>query len=94
MQSKKPIPDDVKPKLAKQILAYTRARGIAKGAYVRADLLLDHIVKVLPVNQEFELPSGKVAILRDQFASKNKVFRSHGIHRYELELKNKEDLLF
>jgi len=64
---------------------HLRAREAGKRAYRRAELALDEIVKRAKVGQEIELGSGKKVALKDLYAEENKVYRAHGIARYELK---------
>lgn len=72
--------------VAQAITDYRRARAIGHRYYDRADRLLDLIVQNVKVGEQIPLPRGKIAVLKDNFANANKVFRSHGIPRYELEV--------
>jgi hypothetical protein len=59
-----------------------RARG--KAAYQEADALLDEIVAGTKPGTAIEVGGPKKVVLVDNFAEKNKVFRAHGIARYDL----------
>ncbi|HZP33950.1 MAG TPA: hypothetical protein VFB23_11380 [Candidatus Acidoferrales bacterium] len=63
-----------------------RARELGSKHYKRADRLLDEIRKELDPGGEIPLAGGKKAVLKDNFQNTNKVFRSHGISRFELEV--------
>ena len=73
---------------AEKIVALLRARELGKKHYGRADRLLDALLKELIPGQEIALPGGKKAVLKDNFEKANKVFRAHGIARYELEVED------
>lgn len=74
------------PDVAALIVAHLRAREIGRRHYAKSDRLLEAIVKKISRGKEIPLPGGKKAVLKDNFADANKVFRSHGIARYELEV--------
>jgi hypothetical protein len=73
-----------------RIAKHARARALGKRHYERADRLLDTLIKELPVGEAVPLPGGKKAVLKDLFAEKTKVFRAHGIGRYEVEISEAE----
>lgn len=72
--------------MAATVQKYLRTRESGKRAYKRAEQLLDEIVQRAKAGQEIPLPGGKKAVVVDLYALKNKVYRAHGIGRYEIEL--------
>lgn len=73
-----------------KIQALIRARELGRRHYAKSDRLLEELIKLIPVGAEFAipLPGGKRAFIKDNFAGSNKCFRSHGVSRYELEVKD------
>jgi hypothetical protein len=65
---------------------HLRLRERAKKLYKQADALLDDIIQQARPGDEIELPDGDKAVLKDLYLTTNKVFRAHGIGRYELEV--------
>lgn len=66
--------------LEEKVRLYNRRRADGKRAYARSDVLLEEIIK--------EMKPGEVVggyRLKDNYAEKIKVFRAHGISRFELE---------
>lgn len=76
--------------LEERIAKHKRALELGKKHYGRADRLLESILPEMPVGERVPLPGGKSAKLVDLFAEKNKVFRAHGIGRYELQVSEAE----
>lgn len=72
---------------AEKVTALLRAKELGRRQYAKADRLLEELLKVLTVGEEIELQGGKRATLKDNYAGTNKVFRAHGISRYEVEVK-------
>ena len=71
-----------------RVRAYLRARDRGKTWYAKADLALDSILATMRPGDEVQVGDKKY-VLVDLFADRNKVFRAHGIGRYELQvLKN------
>lgn len=68
--------------------AHLRARELGRRNYAKADRLLSELRKQVVPGQEIELAGGKKAIVADLYAVDEKVFRSHGIARYELKVKD------
>lgn len=66
--------------LEEKVRLYARRRAEGKRAYARADVLMEEIFKQMKVGQ---IVGGWR--LDDNFASNQKVFRSHGISHYELK---------
>jgi len=76
----------VNSELQEKARAHLRSKALARKHYERADRLLAEILPDLKKGAEIPLAGGKRAKLKDNFADANKVFRSHGIARYELEI--------
>lgn len=72
--------------IADKVSKHLRARELGKKHYGRADRLLQEIRKELKPGEEIPLPGGKKAVLVDLYADKDKVFRAHGISRFEFEV--------
>jgi hypothetical protein len=72
--------------IEERITKHARSRELGKKHYGRADRLLDGLIKEMSVGAAVPLPGGKQAKLIDLFAEKTKVFRAHGIGRYEVEI--------
>jgi hypothetical protein len=72
--------------LAKKIQQHLKAREAGKANYQEAEELLEALAKGMKAGQEVKLPGGRKAILRDNFAERNKVYRAHGISRFEIEV--------
>jgi hypothetical protein len=68
--------------------ALLRARELGRRRYAQSDRLLGEIRKLVAIGQEIDLPGGKKAVVEDLYASSDKVFRAHGIGRYELKVKD------
>jgi hypothetical protein len=73
---------------AELVTALLRARELGRRNYAKSDRLLGEIRKQVEVGKEIELPGGKKAVVEDLYATSDKVFRSHGIGRYELKVKD------
>lgn len=61
-------------------------RNRAKQHYEAADELFTKLLTLCKAGDTIPLPDGGTAQLVDNFAEKNKVFRSHGISRFELKI--------
>ncbi len=68
------------------IVAHLKARDLGRIWYGRADRALEDIAKRLKPGKEVVLPNGDKAVLKDNFADTNKVFRHHGIARFEIDV--------
>lgn len=66
--------------LEEKVRLYNRRRADGKRAYARSNVLMEEICKEMKVGQ---VVNGYR--LKDNFLEKVKVFRSHGISRFELE---------
>lgn len=69
--------------LAKAVLRH-RDRGRAE--YERSDRALTELLSKVKPGKPFALGDGRQAQIVDLFAEKLKVFRSHGIARFELQV--------
>lgn len=72
--------------MAELVQKHLRLRESGKRAYKRAENALDEIVERGKAGEEIPLPGGKKAVIKDLYATANKVFRAHGIGRYEIEV--------
>lgn len=70
------------------VVKHQREIALGRKHYAKADVLLAAICKERAPGEEIDLPSGKKAFVKDNFASANKVWRSHGIARFEIEVKD------
>ncbi len=59
-------------------------RDKGKAAYKEADVLMDELLKRDMLGRSIDLGDGQHATLIDNFENRNKVFRAHGIARFEL----------
>ncbi|HLZ90205.1 MAG TPA: hypothetical protein VKQ28_00720 [Candidatus Acidoferrum sp.] len=75
-----------KTELARKIVKHLKARENGKKSYKEAEQLLDEIAQHARSGQEIALPGGRKAVLKDLYLTTNKVFRAHGIGRYEIEV--------
>lgn len=75
-------------KLAVKAKKLLKAREIGRSHYAMSDRLLAELrAEGLKPGDEIVInAAGDKVILKDLYASTDKVFRSHGIGRYELEL--------
>ena len=73
-----------KANLGQMALKHLRALEAGKRAYQRAERLLDKILERAKVGESFALPDGDEAIVKDLYAETNRVYRAHGITRYEV----------
>jgi hypothetical protein len=73
--------------LAQKIQAYLTERELGKAHYMRADEVLEAIVKIAPLDQAIPLSETESAEVVDLFKESLKVFRAHGISRYEIKVK-------
>jgi hypothetical protein len=75
-------------KLAVKAKKLLKAREIGRSNYACADRLLSELrAEGLRPGDEIVInAAGDRVVLKDLYASADKVFRSHGIGRYELEL--------
>lgn len=74
------------PDLAAIAVKLLRARELGRRHYAKSDRLLDSLIIHAKVGEEIALPGGKKCRLKDLYAGQNKVFRAHGIGRFELEV--------
>lgn len=65
-----------------------RMRERGKAFFAKSDELMDELIKKHGAGAEIRLEQGKKVVIVDNFAEKNKVFRAHGIARYELKVEN------
>jgi hypothetical protein len=61
-----------------------RKQGSAK--YDRSDQVLKKLKGILPVGELVPYKDGRFVRLKDNFADKDKVYRNHGISRFEVEV--------
>lgn len=74
--------------LAKLFHAYQVERELGQTHYKRSDEIMERILKAAPLQTVIDIGNGYTAELVDNFAEgKLKVFRAHGISRYEVKLK-------
>lgn len=84
-----------------RIAKHKRALELGRKHYGRADVLMEGLLPELtekceacggvkPKAEPVPLPGGKKAKLVDLYGEKNKVFRAHGIGRYDLQVSEAE----
>lgn len=73
-------------KLAKLIREMLAERDAGSRHYREAERLLDVIAAKMQVGDQIDLGGGRVAVMVDNFATKNKVWKSVGVARLELEI--------
>jgi hypothetical protein len=84
------MPKEKAPDLGEIAVKHFRARELAKRHYGRADQYLEQLRAAgAQINVPIEMPGGKVARLVDLYEGKTKVYRAHGICRYELTIEDK-----
>jgi diphthamide biosynthesis methyltransferase len=72
--------------LEKLVELYLDLRAEAKKKYIQADEILDQILETHEFKgQNIILPDGRLAVLQDNYSDRNKVFRSHGMNRFDIE---------
>ncbi len=71
--------------LRRSIRSMKKARDTAKALYKKADALFEAILPQLKQRGSVDMGDGTIEVLVDQFETKNKVFRAHGIERYVLD---------
>lgn len=81
---KKKKADPQAPSLAGLVVDYFRSYETAIVHFKEADAFLDRIVKAGA--STIVLEDGRVATVIDRFGDRNKVFRPHGLHRYEIKV--------
>ena len=76
-----------KPSLAAKVRRYLRIQRSISLLYKQSDELEADILAAWPANRStLKLNrSGRAARRKDNFTEKNKVFRAHGIKRFEIE---------
>jgi hypothetical protein len=72
--------------LEQRIVKAMRARELGRRKYAQADRLVSSCRAEMTVGEPIELPNGKKAVLKDNFADRDVVFRPLGVRRYELEI--------
>lgn len=77
-----------KKKLATKAKRLLKARELGRNNYAKADRLLKEMRAAgLKPNDELVINAkGDRVVLKDNYEGQDKVFRSHGIARFELEL--------
>ncbi len=72
--------------LARKVAKHLRLKEAGKKKYKEAEALLDEIVELAKPGQEVKLAGGRIARVKDLYLETNKVYRAHGIGRYEVEV--------
>lgn len=87
MAKKKPKKEITNP--GEMVKEYLRLRGVGRGCYEAADGMLDRILSRFTAGDEIKHPNGSTYVLVDQFVKKgeNKIFKSCGVARIDVELK-------
>jgi hypothetical protein len=73
-------------KYAGKVRKLLRMQAEIKALYTKSDPILDELVERLRNGALVPLTDRKFARLRDNFADRNKVYRAHGISRFEIEV--------
>lgn len=73
-----------KRRVASLAKEYLRALEAGKMQYKKAERALDEIVRRVKCGTEISLGRGKKVVLRDLYLETNRVYRAHGISRFEL----------
>jgi hypothetical protein len=78
----------VSRKIASKARAYLRARDAGKNGYAQADRIFSEIRAngMKPGDEVVINAAGDKVVLKDLYATADKVFRAHGIGRFELDL--------
>lgn len=87
---KEPKPSD--DQLKKLIVRQQRAIAAGKRGYKLSDELTDQLVEHLKDGRVVELGGGRVAVLTDKFAQKNRVGYGGAVRRYEVEVAEAQDV--
>jgi hypothetical protein len=77
-----------KPKsetLSDKVKRYFRVQDSIKRGYKRSDKLLSELLTEMEPGQAVPLNEFEDAVLEDNFKTENKVFRAHGISRFEIK---------
>jgi hypothetical protein len=75
----------------KKIESLLRAKDKGKSGYATADALLEELLEGgLTPGRVIKLAGGRQAVIVDQFATKNKVFKPAGINRFDLKISHEE----
>ncbi len=87
MANKQPRPGQAG--LRRKVAKWFRCREKGREQYAAADELLDEIRQSMKPGEVVVIPKAKgrkaVVSMVDNYAQENKVFRSHGINRFELK---------
>ena len=75
-----------KADLRRKVREHLRALEAGKKAYKRAEELLDEIVAEARIAGVIRLGPKRHVVIRDLYAEKNRVYRAHGITRFELQV--------
>ena len=83
-----PLPKKKQRAIANKVRKYFRARDAGRAGYATADYFFDQILAdgLKPGEEVVINAAGDKVLLKDLYATANKVFRAHGIGRFELEL--------
>lgn len=71
--------------LTEKVKRYFRVQETIKRGYKRSDKLLSELLTEMEPGQTVPLNEFENAVLEDNFKSDNKVFRAHGISRFEIK---------
>lgn len=79
------------PKLAPRVRKYFKAREAGSRGYKKSDEILADLLERLKPGDTIPMGDGQVARLKDNYLDKdgkqvNKIYRSHGMAKYELEI--------
>jgi len=68
------------------VLAMLRAKEVGKAGYAKADELLEKILQTSKVGDVIDIGGGQQAVIVDNFATKNKVWKPTGITRFDVKI--------
>jgi hypothetical protein len=85
-----PARKTISPARARSLVTrHLMALDAGKRGYAEADTLLDELLAGNLVDPEIKLPDGRTAVIVDQFAVKNKIWKPCGVARYKLDVREK-----
>jgi len=87
--NKKELSEEV---LRKLVLRQQRAIAAGKRGYKLSDTLTDELALHLAAGRAVSLGNGRVARLKDKFASANRVGYGGAVRRFEVEVTEAEDV--
>lgn len=86
MAKAKKVATPTPPSTADLVRQRMAALDQGKAGYARADALFDQIRDAVSVGESIDLGNGQTAVVVDQFATKNKVWKPCGVSRFDIEV--------